>query len=118
MITSIHAASPSAIADRIQGMLRSFGPFRFSDVAVRPSAGGVTLYGTTPNFFAKSLAYQLAQSAAVGHRIVDSLTVLEPSRRDRSRADVVWAESFDAVDTLRRPPVQPSVRSVAATAAG
>lgn len=74
---SVSSGSRFSAAHRVEETLRSFGPYRFSRVAVRPVNGRLILIGAVPSFFAKSLAYQLARATAADHDVVDSLRVIE-----------------------------------------
>lgn len=68
---------PLSVASRVEETLRSFGPFRFSNVSVRLLNGRLALTGTVPSPFAKSLAVDLARSTAAKHDVVDALTIVE-----------------------------------------
>jgi osmotically-inducible protein OsmY len=73
-------ASDSALVSQVAFALRNYDAAGFGKVRVISHRGTVTLTGHVPNWYSRSLAYQLAvRQPAVSH-VVDALVVTQPTR--------------------------------------
>ena len=82
--------SPSQVADslvvaQVVTALRGYDALAFQGVTVRSELGVVTLTGSVPNWYARSLAYQLAHRQPDVTRVVDAVSVGRASLRQLAR---------------------------------
>lgn len=65
--------------------LRNYDVATFDSVLVSSQRGVVTLSGSVPNWFSRSLAYQLAKRQPLATRVVDALSVKRAAQPSRAR---------------------------------
>lgn len=65
----------SSLASQITQALRGYDAAGFGDVSVLSHHGVVTLVGTVPSWYSRSLAYQLATRQPQVSRVLDFLNV-------------------------------------------
>lgn len=69
------ASDDSLLGSQVSQALRGYDAARFSGVRVISHSGVITLVGNVPNWYSRSLAYQLATRQPLVSRVVDALSV-------------------------------------------